>query len=110
MRKLILVKYGFKEASSIGTYLSNPLTGKSPRVKDYKYLIEKVQSKLAHWKSNQLSFAGKVTLAKATIEALPTYNMMSVAIPQECIKKTHQHQRSFIWGDSLEKKNLHSIH
>lgn len=34
---------------------------------------------------------------------------MSVHIPQECIKKVHQCQRSFIWGDSLEKKHVHSI-
>lgn len=35
--------------------------------------------------------------------------MMSVPIPQAFIKKIQHCQRSFIWGDSLEKKHLHYI-
>lgn len=87
-RKSILAKSSFKETSSLGTYLGIPLSGKNPRVKYYKYLIEKVQSKLAHWNNNKLSFVGIVTLAKDVIEALPTYTMMYVPIPQVCIMKT----------------------
>lgn len=61
IKKNILVKFGFKETSFLGTYLGVPLSGKSPRIKDLWYPIEKVQAKLAHWKRSQLSFAGRVT-------------------------------------------------
>lgn len=108
-KKHILAKSGFKETSSLGTYLGVSISGKHPRVKYYQYLVKKVQSKLAHWKRNHLSFVGRITLVKVVIEALPTYTMMSVPIPQACIKKIQHCQRSFIWGDSLEKKHLHSI-
>lgn len=108
-RKLILPKYDFKETSSFGTYLGVPISGKHPWVIDYQYHINKVQSKLDHWKRNQFSFSNRVTLVKAVIEALPTYTMMYVPIPQACIKKIQHCQRSFIWGDPMEKKHIHSI-
>ncbi|CAK8563195.1 unnamed protein product [Lathyrus sativus] len=108
-RKFIIAKYGFRETTSLGTYLRVPLFGKSPKFKDFWYLIEKVQTKLVHWKCSQLSFAGRVTLAKAIIEALPTYTMMYVPLPKAYVNKIHQCQRSFIWGDTNDKKQTHSI-
>lgn len=45
-RKLILAKSGFKETSSLGTYLGVSISSKHPLVKGYQYLIEKVQSSL----------------------------------------------------------------
>ncbi|CAK8538172.1 unnamed protein product [Lathyrus sativus] len=50
IRKNILVKSRFRETSSLGTYIGVMLTGKSPKYRDFQYLIEKVQEKLAHWK------------------------------------------------------------
>lgn len=47
-RKSIIAKSGFRETASLGTYLRVPLSGKSPKFKDFHYLIEKVQAKLAH--------------------------------------------------------------
>lgn len=97
----ILAKSGFRETSYLDTYLGVPLSGKSPKIKDFCYLIDKVQTKLSHWK--------RVTLAKSVIEAIPTYTMMFVSIPQDCVNKIRQCQRSFIWSDSNDKKHLHTI-
>lgn len=105
----ILAKSWFKETSFLGTYLWVPITGKSTCIKHYFYLIEKVPSKLASLKSSQLSFVGRVTLAKVVIEAFPMYNIMIVAIHQDCIQKIHKCQRVFISGDNDDKKNLHSV-
>lgn len=108
-RRSILAKIGFRETSYLGTYLGVPLSGKSPKIKDFRHLIEKVQTKPAHWKRSQLSFASQVTLAKSMIETIPTYTMMYVPIPQDCFNKIQQSQRSFIWGDSNKKRHLHTI-
>lgn len=70
VKNLILPKSQFKETSSLGTYLGVPITRKSTCIKDYCYLIKKVHSKPTSLKRNQLSFSGRVTLAKAGIEAL----------------------------------------
>ncbi|KAI5438869.1 hypothetical protein KIW84_024554 [Lathyrus oleraceus] len=73
----IATLYGFREVEDLGLYLGVPLSGKSPRINNYQFLIDKVYAKLSHLKCNQLSFDGRVTLSKLVIEALHTYSMMS---------------------------------
>lgn len=63
-------------------YLRVPLLGRAPKKVDFQYLLEQVKRRLATWKSTQLSFAGRVTLSKAVVEALPIYAMMSNPIPK----------------------------
>jgi hypothetical protein len=52
---------GFRETTHLGKYLGVPLTGNAPRRSDFQYIIDQVSAKLARWKVNQLSFAGRVT-------------------------------------------------
>lgn len=72
-------------------------------------MIEKVQNKLTNWKQNQLSFAGKVTRAKAIIETLLTYIMMTNAVPKARIKEIQKYHRDFIWGDSEDKRHISTV-
>jgi hypothetical protein len=64
---------GFKETKELGKYLGVPLTGKAPKRRDFNYLVDQVKNKLASWKAKQLSFAGRVTLSKSVIEAVPIF-------------------------------------
>jgi hypothetical protein len=41
------------------------------RVHDFRYLEEKVKSKLAGWKAQQLPLAGRIMLAKSVIQSIP---------------------------------------
>lgn len=109
VRNLIFSKSGFMESSSLDTYLRVPLTGKILRIKYYSYLNKKVQSKLTTQKSNQLSFAGRATLAKAVTEALPMYTMMIMATLEDCIHNIEKCQISFLQGDNEDKKHFHSV-
>lgn len=105
----IAAMYGFREADDLSMYLGVPLSGKSPRQNNFQFLVDKVRTKLSHWKCNQLSFAGRVTLAKSVIEALPTYTMMSSKVPKESLKNIQRLQRDFIWDHSSDSKNMHTI-
>lgn len=58
-------------------------------------------------KAKHFFMAGRSTLAKAVLEAILTYLMMSNMVPKSCIKVIHQIQRQFIWGDIEGKNNLH---
>jgi hypothetical protein len=78
---------GYKETNSFGNYLGVPLTGRAPKRSDFQYIIDQVSSKLSAWKANHLSFAGRVTLAKSVIEAVPIYPMMSSNIPNSCLNE-----------------------
>jgi hypothetical protein len=64
---------GFRVTNSFGKYLVVPLNGKAPKQVDFQYIMTQLQSKLTNWKAKNLSFAGRVTLAKSVIEAIPIY-------------------------------------
>ncbi|PNX54419.1 hypothetical protein L195_g048038 [Trifolium pratense] len=64
IKNQLLRQSGFKEAVSLGKYLGIPLLGKAPRRGDFAHLVDSVKAKLTRWKATNLSFAGRVTLAK----------------------------------------------
>lgn len=68
-----------------------------------------MQDKLTAWKAKHLSFAGRLTLAKPVIEALPLYSMMTASIPKSCLNEIHRLQRSFIWGDDEDTRKYHGV-
>ncbi|CAK8542086.1 unnamed protein product [Lathyrus sativus] len=85
-RRKIIQFYGIKEAKKFGYYLGVPLTGKFPKAKDYQYLVDPAKTKLSSWRGKQLSFAGRLTLAKSVLKEIPTYTMMSNMIPNTFFK------------------------
>ncbi|PNX94786.1 ribonuclease H [Trifolium pratense] len=98
---------GLKETSNLGKYLGVPALGRAPRVQDFQYLVEKIKVRLAGWKAKQLSLAGRITLAKSIIQAIPIYPMMTTPIPTSVLKEIEKVQRAFIWGDTEEKRKAH---
>ncbi|GAU31911.1 hypothetical protein TSUD_270960 [Trifolium subterraneum] len=100
---------GFHGTEEFGNYLGVPLIGRAPKRRDYQYLVDQVSLKLSRWKATQLSFAGRLTLAKSVMEAVPIYPMMSSKIPKSCLDDIQKMQRSFIWGDTEQKKHFHAI-
>ncbi|PNY17666.1 ribonuclease H [Trifolium pratense] len=100
---------GFSETFNLGKYLSIPLLGHAPRPRDFQYIVDKVKAKLSGWKGKHLSFAGRVTLFKAVIQAIPMYTMMTARIPKGCVKDIEKIQRSFIWGDEEQRRKIHLI-
>jgi hypothetical protein len=109
MRSRLLQISGYKETTSFGKYLGVPLTGTTPKKHDFQYVLDQVSNKLSAWKASHLSFAGRVTLAKSVIEAVPIYPMMSSSIPKSCLEDIQRIQRSFIWGNTDQKKKFHAI-
>jgi hypothetical protein len=100
---------GFRETTSLGKYLGVPLLGRAPKKQDYNYIVEQVSMKLTNWKANHLSFAGRVTLAKSVMEAVPIYPMMTTLIPKACIDEIQRMQRKFIWGDTDQSRRYHAV-
>jgi hypothetical protein len=109
LRDTLIRASGYRETNSFGKYLGVPLIGRAPRKKDFEYVIDQVNAKLMHWKANQLSFAGWVTLAKSVLEAIPIYPMMTNIIPKSCIDEIHRIQRRFIWGDTQQTRRYHAV-
>jgi hypothetical protein len=109
MRDKLLRLSGFRETTDLGKYLGVPLTGRAPKITDYQYLIDQVSNKLSAWKARQLSFAGRVTLAKSVLEAVPIYPMMTTKIPKTCLEAIQRIQRNFIWDEYDNVRKYHAV-
>ncbi|XP_058759648.1 uncharacterized protein LOC131632954 [Vicia villosa] len=100
---------GFKETSGFGKYLGVPLTRKALKKNDFSYVMDQIYSKLTSWKARHLSFAGRLTLTKSVMEAIPICPMMTNLLPKACIKDIQKLQRNFLWGDTEVKKKHHVV-
>lgn len=100
---------GIALTNDLGKYLGVPLLHKRSSKKHYKYLIEKVQGRLAGWKSNSLMLAGRATLIQASSATIPSYIMQTVDLPSSVCDKIDRINRNFLWGDSPIKKKIHLV-
>ena len=68
---------GVSRTQNLGKYLGMPLIHSKVTSRTYPEFVEKVNKRLAGWKSKCLSFAGRTTLIKSVISAIPSYAMQS---------------------------------
>ncbi|KAL5540231.1 hypothetical protein UlMin_044471 [Ulmus minor] len=101
---LITAMMGFSHITSNSAYLGLPLfhTGHN---KDFNFLVEQLDSKLAGWNAITLSKAKKLILIKSIVLAVPTYSMQTVKIPTAICSKLDARIRSFWWGPSSNGRN-----
>jgi hypothetical protein len=97
---------GCKIVSLPITYLGVPLHWHKLRIKDWDFLVNKVDLKLEHWKGKLLSIGGRLTLVKAVLSAIPIYWMVIFRIPIRVRKRIDRVCRKFLWhgGNTIRKK------
>jgi len=71
---------GFQSMEDLGKYLGVPLLHKRVTDRSFNFIIKKVDQRLSKWKTKTLSFAGRLTLAKSVIQAMPSYVMQSTLL------------------------------
>lgn len=71
-----------EETDDLGAYLGVPtINGRSSK-REYQYLVDKVNGKLAGWKTKTLSIAGRATLVQSTLSMIPYYTMQTTKLPR----------------------------
>ena len=70
----------FRSTPTLGKYLGFPIKH-SDMSQDFGFIIERIQSRLAGWKANLLSFVGRLVLTQSVITIVPNYVMQCVALP-----------------------------
>ncbi|PNX99881.1 ribonuclease H, partial [Trifolium pratense] len=100
---------GFHLTADFGKYLGVPILHSRQKVSTYEFLVEKVLKRLSSWKAKNLSFAGRVTLTRSVLAALPTYIMQTTLLPKGICNKIEQLMRNFIWGARDNQRNWHTI-
>ncbi|KAF7843157.1 ribonuclease H [Senna tora] len=99
----------FKQAQEVGKYLgANLIHGRHTKMK-YSHIIEKIKSRLAGWKANCLSLAGRATLTKSVLSTIPYYFMQHSSIPKGVTNEIEKLNRNFLWGSTNEKRKQHQV-
>lgn len=89
--------------------LAFPFFHNRPSKHHFNYIIEKVQSKLAGWKSNTLMQSGRATIIQTVTSTIPSYSMQTMHLPISVCNKLDRINRNFLWGDTANKKKLHLV-
>ena len=100
---------GFRSTPNLGKYLGFPLKHHGNNNEDLNFVLERVKQKLAGWKANLLSLAGRVVLIQASTSTIPAYIMQSTALPKKFLDNIDRVNRNFLWGSTDEAKKVHWV-
>ncbi|GLT30109.1 hypothetical protein SLA2020_049290 [Shorea laevis] len=100
---------GIPLTCDLGVYLGVPIIHKKLGPSTYKYIIEKIQLKLAGWKQNLLSMAGRRVMIQSVTSSIPTYTMQTVLLPSSTCAAIDTLNRKFLWGSDLQSNKPHLV-
>ncbi|MQM02922.1 hypothetical protein Taro_035693, partial [Colocasia esculenta] len=90
-------------------YLGAPLKCGRLLSSDFKFIIDKVNAKLAGWSSKVLSQAGRAVLIRAVLRSLPIYIASTVNIPKKICAMMDRLCSNFFWQGADGQKKRHWI-
>lgn len=76
-----------KECAHEGKYLGSPFCRFRTKNTEFNYVVDKLATKLAGWKSRHLSMAGRTTLIRAVTSVLLSYIMQLYLLPVSICNK-----------------------
>lgn len=100
---------GIPSTCNLGTYLGIPLRHGKVSRNHYAYILDRMKSKLATWKANSLSLAGRVVLIKSVMASIPVYSMQCQWLPTHVCSEIDKINRNFLWGSSDESRKPHLL-
>jgi hypothetical protein len=88
-------------------YLGIPLTIRKPTSAQLQPMIDRVAGMLPKWKARLMDRAGRLTLVKSVLGAVPVHQLLVLAIPKKALKPVMKIQRNFLWTGRKEAKGGH---
>ncbi|XP_026417287.1 uncharacterized protein LOC113312766 [Papaver somniferum] len=79
-------------------YLGSPLINGKSKVKAFEDIQIPFERRLGNWQGINLHQAGRTTMVKIVLNAIPMYQMSIFKMPKTLIKKRDSLQRKFWWG------------
>ncbi|CAL1353888.1 unnamed protein product [Linum trigynum] len=90
----------------LGRYLGVPVLHTRVTRETYRYILDRLDKKLAGWRADSMSFEGRVTLATSLLNTLPTYTMQTTLLPRSICDQIDMRIRRFIWGSTADKRKV----
>ncbi|CAN0840801.1 LINE-1 retrotransposable element ORF2 protein [Linum grandiflorum] len=106
-RTTIVETIGFSPTNCHSKYLGVPTEWGRSKKETFSFLIDRLIKRGHFWQGLLLSHAGKETLIKAVLQAIPTYVMSSFLLPKAITRKMDSLIRNFFWSGSMEKRSIH---
>lgn len=104
VQREILRMTGFKKGKLPVNYLGVPLDSRNLPVAAYiccsLYPTDKIMSRVTHWSSKLLSYAGRLQLIKSVITSITVYWLQIYPIPKKVLKHIADICRLFLWSNS----------
>ena len=91
------------------TYLGLPLSIRKPTKAQFQPIILAIHNRIASWKSNLLSYGGRLVLVKSVLSALPLHYAQAFRIPKWVIKHIDQQRRNFLWKGNDRCKPINCL-
>lgn len=109
-RELVTAEFGAKMAEDREKYLGIIVSpNQNTHDLTHNLLVDKVQQRLAGWKTNFLSHAGRLVLIKSVLLSLPVYYMSVAKLPKKTIQIINASIRRFLWGKMDRDKYISFI-
>lgn len=105
----IAAALAMESTSDLVMYLGMPTLTSRVTKETFSHLCEKIDRRLAGWKTKYLSLAGRMTLAKSTLSTLANYSMQSAKIPRNVCEEIDRKTRKFIWGGDEDRRKTHLL-
>ena len=102
-------RLGILATNNLGRYLGFPIIHKGRVGNAFNFVLDKVQSKLAGWKSRLLSKVGRLVLAKSAVAPIAEYYMQCHNLPAKVCDSIDKMIRDFIWGSTEERRRMHMV-
>ncbi|KAL9684154.1 hypothetical protein QQ045_021588 [Rhodiola kirilowii] len=107
--KMFADELGCSVGSFPMNYLGMQVGAKPGSIKTWAPILQKFKSKLASWRSVNLSMAGRVVLIKSALCNLPLFYASMYKIPVGVVQEMEKIQRRFLWGSSEVKRKIHYV-
>lgn len=108
-KRFICRKMGMNATNNLGRYLGFPILTQGRPGNAYNFIVDRVQNKLAGWRTKLLSRAGKLVLVKFVVALIADYFMQCQALPNKVCDAVDKTIRDFLWGSTDEKRNMHMV-
>ena len=87
-----------QHTDDFGRYLGVPAVNSRVTKGLFQPMVTRVENRLVGWRAKCLSLAGRITLIKSTIIAIPAYVMQSMRLPRSVCDDLDRRIRRFLWG------------
>ncbi|CAN1760768.1 LINE-1 retrotransposable element ORF2 protein, partial [Linum perenne] len=95
--------------SSMGKYLGVPTDWGNTKTETFRYILDRLAARAQSWSSILLSHAGRETMIKAVLQAIPAYIFSCFKLLKVLIKKMDSILVNFWWTGDGNRRSLHWV-